>query len=112
MRNENVTPSGTPAVTNPMNNGTAEHEQKGVTMPSSAARTLPIDSLRPASKARVRAGVKKERTTPTTKTTRTRSIRTLGASSTKKAIEVPSRPRGDKPSARNVSQSAKGARRE
>ena len=36
-RNVNVTPSGTPAVTNPMKSGTAEHEQNGVTTPSAAA---------------------------------------------------------------------------
>ena len=36
-----VTPSGTPAATNPMNAGTAEHEQNGVTTPSPAAATLP-----------------------------------------------------------------------
>ena len=40
-RNENVTPSGTPLSTKPMNSGTAEHEQNGVTMPRSAAATLP-----------------------------------------------------------------------
>ncbi len=34
IRNEKVTPSGTPAETKPMNSGTAEQEQKGVTMPS------------------------------------------------------------------------------
>ena len=42
IRKENVTPSGTPALTKPMNNGTAEQEQNGVTMPSEAASTLPI----------------------------------------------------------------------
>jgi hypothetical protein len=41
MRNENVTPRGIPPLTNPMNRGTAEHEQKGVTIPRSAARMLP-----------------------------------------------------------------------
>ena len=34
IRKENVTPSGTPACTKPMNSGTAEQEQNGVTMPS------------------------------------------------------------------------------
>ena len=58
IRNENVTPSGTPACTKPMNSGTAEHEQNGVTMPSDAAITLATPSLRPASSARVRSGVK------------------------------------------------------
>ena len=80
MRNENVTPSGTPAVTNPMNRGTAEQEQNGVTTPSSAASRLPADSRRPASIARVRSGVKKVRTMPTPKTTSTSSISTFGVS--------------------------------
>ena len=69
IRNEKVTPSGTPVVTNPMNSGTAEQEQKGVTMPSSAASTLPADSRLPARTRRVRSGVKNERTMPTPKTT-------------------------------------------
>ena len=80
MRNEKVTPSGTPVVTKPMNSGTAEQEQNGVTTPSSAASTLPADSRLPARIRRVRSGVKKERTTPTPKTTTTSSIRTFGAS--------------------------------
>jgi len=41
IRNEKVTPRGMPPRTKPMNSGTAEHEQNGVTMPSKAARTLP-----------------------------------------------------------------------
>ena len=48
--------SGTPACTKPMNSGTAEHEQNGVTMPSVAAITLPAPSRRPDSRARVRSG--------------------------------------------------------
>ena len=39
IRNEKVTPNGTPVVTNQMNNGTAEQEQNGVTIPSNAAGT-------------------------------------------------------------------------
>ena len=58
MRNENVTPNGTPAFTKPINNGTAEQEQKGVTMPRLAAIQLANPSRRPASNARVRSGVK------------------------------------------------------
>jgi hypothetical protein len=58
IRNEKVTPSGTPACTKPMNSGTAEHEQNGVTMPRLAAMTLAAPSVRPASRARVRSGVK------------------------------------------------------
>src|SRR5512135_2901740 len=45
IRNENVTPRGTPASTKPINRGTAEHEQKGVTTPSSEARIFPINSF-------------------------------------------------------------------
>ena len=37
MRNENVTPSGSPALVNPINNGMEEQEQNGVTVPSRAA---------------------------------------------------------------------------
>src|SRR4030065_2038267 len=45
IRKEKVTPSGAPASTNPINKGTAEHEQNGVTIPSKAAKTLPINSF-------------------------------------------------------------------
>ena len=58
IRKENVTPSGTPAWTNPMNRGTAEHEQNGVTIPREAAITLATPSDFPASIALVRSGVK------------------------------------------------------
>ena len=37
IRNENVTPSGSPALVKPINSGIDEHEQKGVTVPSKAA---------------------------------------------------------------------------
>ena len=37
MRNENVTPKGSPALVNPINNGIDEQEQNGVTVPRSAA---------------------------------------------------------------------------
>ena len=58
MRNEKVTPSGTPADRKPMNSGTAEQEQNGVTMPRPAARALPAPKRLPASSARVRSGEK------------------------------------------------------
>ena len=77
-RNENVTPSGTPVVTKPMNSGTAEQEQNGVTMPSNAASTLPVDSRRPDSIRRVRSGVKNDRTMPTPNTTSVSSSQHLG----------------------------------
>ncbi len=80
IKNEKVTPSGTPALTKPMNSGTAEQEQKGVTIPRQAASTLPTPSRRPANKARVRSAEKKLRTTPMAKTTSVRSSRTFGAS--------------------------------
>src|SRR4030042_974041 len=82
-RKENVTPSGTPEVTNPMKSGTAEQEQKGVTTPSRDASTFPADSRFPARMRRALSGVKKDRTIPTAKTTSVRSIRIFGASKTK-----------------------------
>ncbi len=62
-----VTPSGTPAATNPMNAGTAEQEQNGVTTPSPAAAAFPTPSRRPPSSARVRSTDMKLRNTVTTK---------------------------------------------
>ena len=62
MRKEKVTPSGMPLSTNPMKSGTAEHEQKGVTIPSIAARTFPTPCRFPPSMARVRSGLKNVRT--------------------------------------------------
>ena len=80
IRNEKVTPSGTPALTKPMNSGTAEQEQNGVKMPSPAASTLPTPSRLPASSARVRSGEKKLRTMPMANTTSVSSISTFGVS--------------------------------
>ena len=37
IKKENVTPSGSPALVNPINSGIEEQEQNGVTVPSSAA---------------------------------------------------------------------------
>ena len=39
IRNENVTPSGSPTLVKPINNGMDEQEQKGVTVPSKADMT-------------------------------------------------------------------------
>ncbi len=50
IKNEKVTPSGTPAVTKPIKSGTAEQEQKGVTTPSKAARIFPANRVFPDSK--------------------------------------------------------------
>ncbi len=63
-----------------MNRGTAEQEQNGVMTPRPAAKTLPTPSRLPASRARVRSGEKKLRTTPMAKTISVRSIITLGTS--------------------------------
>jgi len=89
IKNEKVTPRGTPAVTNPINNGTAEQEQNGVTIPKRAAITLPANSLFPERKARVFSGVKKLLMIPTPKTTRNNSIITLGVSYKKNSTEEP-----------------------
>ena len=40
IRNEKVTPTGSPALVKPINRGIDEHEQNGVTVPSSAAMQL------------------------------------------------------------------------
>ena len=80
IRKENVTPRGTPVVTNPMNSGTAEQEQKGVMTPSNAASILPYDSRLPARMRLVRSGLKKERVMPTKKTTMSKSSSTFGVS--------------------------------
>ncbi len=80
IRKERVTPRGTPAVRKPMKRGTAEQEQKGVTIPSPAAITLPPASRLPASNARVLSGVKKVLMIPTKNTTSTSSMSTLGPS--------------------------------
>ena len=40
IKNENVTPSGRPALVNPINSGIDEQEQNGVTVPSNAAMIL------------------------------------------------------------------------
>ena len=69
IRNDMVTPRGTPAATNPMNAGTAEHEQNGVTTPKPAAATLPTPSRLPPSRARVRSTDMKLRRIVTTKIT-------------------------------------------
>ena len=37
IKKENVTPSGSPALVNPMKSGIDEHEQNGVTVPNNAA---------------------------------------------------------------------------
>jgi len=67
IRKEKVTPNGTPDSTKPINNGTAEQEQKGVTVPSKAASTLPTYSRLWDRMRRVRSGENQERITATQK---------------------------------------------
>jgi hypothetical protein len=45
IRNEKVTPKGSPALVKPINNGIDEHEQKGVTVPSNAPDIFPVIPL-------------------------------------------------------------------
>jgi len=80
IKNENVTPSGTPLCTNPRNNGIAEQEQKGVTTPSELANTLPVKRDLPPSIFLVLSGEKYDRIIPTAKTTNTNNSNTLGTS--------------------------------
>ncbi len=80
MRKAKVTPSGTPTPTKPMNRGTAEQEQKGVTMPKSAAATVATTTLRPASAIRTFSGAKKLRTMATTHTMPVSRSSTFGTS--------------------------------
>src|SRR5208283_2451987 len=88
-RNEKVTPSGTPAVRKPMNKGTAEHEQNGVTTPRNAAKTCPADSRLPARIFRVLSGVKYDLMIPTPNTIRVSSSITLGTSKIKNSTVEP-----------------------
>src|SRR3990170_8690181 len=91
IRKEKVTPRGTPDSTKPRKSGTAEHEQKGVTIPRPAARAFPAPSCFPLRAARARSGVKKDRTMPTRKTMRVSSNRILGTSARKKPTAEPRR---------------------
>jgi hypothetical protein len=84
IRKENVTPSGTPDSTKPRNNGIAEHEQNGVTIPRAEAITLPVNVFFPSSALRVRSGVKYVLIIPTMKIMSVSNIMTFGNSNTKK----------------------------
>src|ERR1035437_655204 len=88
-RNENVTPSGTPLSTKPMNSGTAEQEQNGVTTPSSAAATLPAYSRECDRSLRVLSGEKNERMIATKKMTTASRMSTFGTSKRKKSTDMP-----------------------
>ena len=88
-RKEKVTPSGTPVSTKPMKRGTSEQEQKGVTIPSNAAGK----PLVPSQDSSGSFGEKYVRMMPIPKTTRRRSIMTLGASKRKnRSVSVRRRP--------------------
>ena len=58
IRKLKVTPRGTPASTKPKNKGMAEHEQKGVKTPKSAAIILPMKVDLPARACLVFSGEK------------------------------------------------------
>ena len=45
IKNENVIPSGSPALVNPINIGIEEQEQNGVTVPSNAEIVAPVIPL-------------------------------------------------------------------
>ena len=58
MRNENVTPRGSPALVNPMKMGIDEHEQNGVTVPSKAPMAFAVTPLKRPMMRRLRSGGK------------------------------------------------------
>ena len=109
MRNANVTPSGMPASTKPMNSGTAEHEQNGVTIPNAAAATVPANVPRPARAARTRSGGKNPRMSVTMVMMPSSRRRTLGTSSRKNATASPRCEPRCRPRIENVNQSESGA---
>ena len=45
IKNENVTPIGSPALVNPINSGIEEQEQKGVIVPNNAPNILAVTPL-------------------------------------------------------------------
>ena len=57
IKKEKVTPSGTPDSTNPRNNGMAEQEQNGVTIPNKEAIIFPMNVDLPSNAFRVRSAV-------------------------------------------------------
>jgi hypothetical protein len=61
----------------------AEHEQNGVTIPSSEAITFPVNRDLPSSTLRVFSGEKNDRIIPTMKIIRVRRSNTLGNSNIK-----------------------------
>jgi hypothetical protein len=83
IRNENVTPNGTPDSTKPKNKGIAEQEQNGVTIPNIEARTLPVKSDLPSSAFLVLSGEKYDRIIPTKNIIKVSRSKTFGTSKTK-----------------------------
>lgn len=49
IKNENVTPIGSPALVNPIKRGIDEQEQKGVIVPNKAPRILAVIPFKPPS---------------------------------------------------------------
>jgi hypothetical protein len=80
IKNEKVTPNGIPASTNPRKSGIAEQEQKGVTIPSNEAITLPANNDFPSSAFLVFSGEKYVLIIPTRKMIRTSNKSTFGTS--------------------------------
>jgi len=66
IRKEKVMPSGMPASTKPMNSGTDEQEQNGVTAPSEMARTLASHGGLLRTYSRTRSGLRIARSIPIT----------------------------------------------
>lgn len=86
IKNEKVTPNGTPASTNPKNNGIAEQEQNGVTIPNIAAKTFPVKVFLPSKAFLVFSGVKNVRIIPTKNIINANNNITFGTSKMKNRI--------------------------
>jgi hypothetical protein len=97
IRKENVVPSGTPAWTNPKNNGIAEQEQKGVIIPNNEAKTLPTYLFLRESMALIFSGGKYERIIDTAKIITERRMKILIVSKMKKFIASASKVLGITP---------------
>jgi hypothetical protein len=83
IRNEKVTPKGTPDSTNPKNKGIAEQEQKGVTMPSIEAKMFPVKVDFPSNIFLVFSAENQVRIIPTKKMINVSNSNTLGNSKMK-----------------------------
>jgi len=106
-KNEKVVPSGTPAYTKPKNNGTAEQEQKGVIIPKSEAKMLPIYFFSCERIFLIFSGGKNERMIETAKIITNKSKRILIVSKIKKFTASASSVFGIILKTEYVSQSAK-----